>query len=211
MTERLANNATTTLAAPSAYMDSTLVVTSGAMFPSSGNFRILIDSELLLVTGVSGTTWTVTRGIESTSRASHSLGVTITQVLTAGGIAQVISESGGSTSPSVPLHWTHSNDGHTIAISASGQKQVVFVDLSGGSGLFYLPVSPLPSDGQEVQLVDNATSGSWGTYAPQIYCNYQIESPKLAGSFAVQQTAVAQNGGKWLLTWDGVTLRWHSS
>jgi hypothetical protein len=43
-------------------------------------------SELILVTNVSGTTWTVTRGAESTTPVAHTAGFTVTQVVTAGAL-----------------------------------------------------------------------------------------------------------------------------
>lgn len=52
------------------------------------NFRIRIDDELLSVTNVSGTTWTVTRGVESSVAASHSSAATIHIVATAEGVNQ---------------------------------------------------------------------------------------------------------------------------
>ena len=47
--------------------------------------------ELIAVTNVSGTTWTVTRGAESTTPVAHSAGFTIYQVVSAGGYAQLAS------------------------------------------------------------------------------------------------------------------------
>lgn len=78
-----ANNATTTLAASATSGATTISVASGTGFPSGGNFTILIDSEILLVTGVAGTTWTVSRGSEGTTAAAHNSGATVTHILTA--------------------------------------------------------------------------------------------------------------------------------
>lgn len=47
------------------------------------------NSELILVTNVSGTTWTVTRGAESTTPVSHATGFSISQVVTAGWLSTV--------------------------------------------------------------------------------------------------------------------------
>lgn len=50
----------------------TVVVSSAAGFPGSGNYDILVESERMTVTGGQGTTtWTVTRGVSGTSAASH--------------------------------------------------------------------------------------------------------------------------------------------
>lgn len=82
-TEQLANNISTTLSGSINNSVTALSLTSATGFPSSGNFRIFIDSEIMTVTARSGTTLTVTRGAEGTTAASHTSGATITVVLTA--------------------------------------------------------------------------------------------------------------------------------
>lgn len=82
-TEKFANDAQSTLTAAVAAGDTTLTVASAAAFPSSGNFRLLIDSEILLVTAVAGNTFTVSRGQEGTTAAAHANGAYVTHVLTA--------------------------------------------------------------------------------------------------------------------------------
>jgi hypothetical protein len=91
--EQFSNGAQTTLNGTIASNVSSLIVTSAALFPTTGNFRILIDSELMLVTGVSGTTFTVTRSIEGTVPSIHQNGAPVTEVLTAGGLAQTIADN----------------------------------------------------------------------------------------------------------------------
>lgn len=86
MAELFANDAASTLNGAINNSVTSLVVTSAALFPTTGNFRIKIDTELMLVTNVSGTTFTVTRGVEGTSAASHSNGVAITHVVTSGSL-----------------------------------------------------------------------------------------------------------------------------
>jgi hypothetical protein len=82
-TEKLANTAASTLNGSILANPGTLTVTSATPFPSAGNFRILIDSEILLVTAVAGAVFTVTGGQEGTTAASHSNGAAVTHVLTA--------------------------------------------------------------------------------------------------------------------------------
>ena len=88
--EQFANNAQSTLNGALDNSQLTLVVTSAASFPTQGNFRVLIDSEIMLVTGVSGSTFTVTRGAESTTPATHSNGATVTQVVTKAVMIQAV-------------------------------------------------------------------------------------------------------------------------
>jgi len=70
--EQYANNASTTLNGAIDNSTTTVVVTDASAFPSSGDFRIKIENELMLVTSVSSNTFTVTRGVEGTTAASHS-------------------------------------------------------------------------------------------------------------------------------------------
>lgn len=72
--------ATTTLsAAISSTTATTLTVASATGFPT-GNFTILIGTEQMTVIGVSGTTWTVIRGANGTTAATHSSGASVAQV-----------------------------------------------------------------------------------------------------------------------------------
>jgi hypothetical protein len=72
-----ANFASTTLAAAITTTDGTsITVTSEAGFPAV-DFIISIDTEVLLVTNVATTTWTVTRGYEGSTAATHLNGATI--------------------------------------------------------------------------------------------------------------------------------------
>lgn len=92
--EQFANTAATTLASAITSTSATSIsVSSATAFPSAGNFRILIGTELLLVTAVSGTTWTVARGQESTTAATAISGAAVTEVLTAGALAAFRSDS----------------------------------------------------------------------------------------------------------------------
>lgn len=109
MPEQYTNGAQTTLANAIGAGDTTLAVKASTSvgFPTSGNFRVLIDSELLLVTAVAGmddTTWTVTRAIERwagvQTGANHTAGATVTYVLT---VASLDLAAGGITVGSSPI------------------------------------------------------------------------------------------------------------
>ena len=60
----LSNDCFTTLAATIDNAQTAITVVNASPFPSSGNFHIRIDDEIMLVTGVSGNTWQVTRAYE---------------------------------------------------------------------------------------------------------------------------------------------------
>jgi hypothetical protein len=87
MTERFSNNAVTTLsAAITTTTAASCAVTDATAFPASGNFRIKIDGEILIVTAVAGNTFTVTRGAEGTTPATHASGATVIHLLTKGSL-----------------------------------------------------------------------------------------------------------------------------
>lgn len=105
MTERLANEAQSTLTAGIDDNDLTLTVAAASAFPNAGNFRLRVEDadddgnptgenvELMLATAVASSTFTVTRGIESTTAVAHAAGSVATHVLTAGGITQYVTEN----------------------------------------------------------------------------------------------------------------------
>jgi Tfp pilus assembly protein PilV len=70
-----ASSASTTLSGSLTASATTVAVTSAAGFPASAEFRVMVDSEILLVTDGAGTTsWTVTRGADGSAAATHSAG-----------------------------------------------------------------------------------------------------------------------------------------
>lgn len=91
MAENFANNYSTALDGAINNSQTTFDVLSVSGAPAV-NFRIKVENELMLVTGVSSLTFTVTRGIEGTTAASHADGTLVTHVLTAGAIAQRFNE-----------------------------------------------------------------------------------------------------------------------
>ncbi len=74
----------TTLSAAMGATDTSTSIASATDFPASGpnlDYIIQIDSEYIRVTGGQGTTtWTVTRGVNGSTAAAHSLGATVTSV-----------------------------------------------------------------------------------------------------------------------------------
>ncbi len=82
---KVKNRATSTLASGITDTDTTLTVATGdgSKFPSSGDFHITIEDEILKCTARSGDTLTVTRAQEGTSAASHDAGKTVSLNITA--------------------------------------------------------------------------------------------------------------------------------
>jgi hypothetical protein len=91
MTEKYVNTVQTTLAvAITSSAQSTITVSTTTGFPTTGQFRILVINELMLVTGVSGTTWAVSRAIEgSTAVSSAPIGSQVNAIFTAGALDQI--------------------------------------------------------------------------------------------------------------------------
>lgn len=87
--ERFVNDPGTSLSTGCSNSDATITVVSASGYPTSGDFRIKIDDELMIVTAVSGAVWTVTRGAESTTAVSHSGGAIVNHVVSAGSMAIV--------------------------------------------------------------------------------------------------------------------------
>jgi hypothetical protein len=69
---------TTTLSGNVTAAATSLGVSGATGFPASAEFRVKIGSELLLVSAVSGLTWTVKRGQDGTVPAAYSTGATVT-------------------------------------------------------------------------------------------------------------------------------------
>lgn len=103
--ELFANQAQTTVSsggttAPAAGTSQTWTVASSSGFPAASSaaspptfFRITdpnLSSEKILVTNVSGTTWTVTRGAEGTTPVAHASGFTVQNVLTAAALEELV-------------------------------------------------------------------------------------------------------------------------
>jgi len=92
-TENLTNNATTTLRVNCGPEDTAIYVAISTGFPAP-NFRVAVDGEILLVTAIDGTTWTVARGQETDNGGSlargHSAGATVAAVLTVAGLTNYV-------------------------------------------------------------------------------------------------------------------------
>jgi hypothetical protein len=94
----------TTLAAAITTTGATTITSNAAALAAlqGGQFRILIDTEYMLVTaGQSGTSWTVTRGVEGSTAATHLINASIYHIWTAvgllGAVAGVIIPSGDTS------------------------------------------------------------------------------------------------------------------
>lgn len=92
MTEQFANQARSALASAVSASAVSLSLTTTAHFPGSGTFRVVVDNEIMIVTAVSGVTYTVTRGAEGTVAASHAAGAEVVHVLTKASVEKFIEQ-----------------------------------------------------------------------------------------------------------------------
>jgi hypothetical protein len=170
-TETFTNQPSTTVTsggttAPVSGTSETWTVASSASFPTAATgttvFHVkdtsqVLAYELIAVTNVSGTTWTVTRGAEGTTPVQHSAGFTITQVVSAGWLGAITSVLGsGVTMYTAPLStlaaWSAVKDYVTGPPAAVAK---------GTDGLIYgAAISSGPSWGGAVNPVGNLT-GYW--------------------------------------------------
>lgn len=118
--ELYANGATTTLSSGINNFVTSLSVVSATGFPTqAGQFRIIIDSEIILVTLVSGTTFTIIRGAEGTTAASHSSGAIVTQILTAASVQRASQLSFGPGNLPIGRQLTAKVENHTVTSSGT--------------------------------------------------------------------------------------------
>jgi len=94
--EQFVNGAATTLSGSLTNSATSLTVASATGFPTSGNFRLVIGTEIIIAGAVSGTTFSsLTRGAEGTTAAAHANGDPVTCVLTAGSLLAVTAANTG--------------------------------------------------------------------------------------------------------------------
>lgn len=93
MTEQLQNFGSTTLNEALDDSETTVTVTDGSVLPSSGDYRVNCEDEIMLVTARTTNDLTVTRGAEGTAAVAHDDGTAIKAVLTADGLLAVIQEN----------------------------------------------------------------------------------------------------------------------
>lgn len=159
--EQLNNNAKTTLAESVTDADATSIrVTSAAGFPAEGQFAIVVGTskEIMLVTAVSGTTFTVARRQEGSAGTTHSSGAEVTHSITAGSLRRLVEqfiatttvtggESWSVSSGPVLIYYNFANkkwylvdaDSTTPKISERWAVATTACSVDGGTATAYLP------------------------------------------------------------------------
>jgi len=157
VTEVFANLATTTMNQGSTLASggTSLTVTSSSSFPSTGNFRIKIESEIILVTAVSSNTFTLVRGQEGTSAAAHVDGLAVTHVLTKGAIQAV--------QQARPVFTNTATTPYTMDSSGNPFDVLILHNKSGAVSY----VMPAPTAGRHIELLD--LTGAVNTLANNVF------------------------------------------
>lgn len=90
MAEQFTNLAHSTLVNDIIAAEASLVVADGSKFPTTGDFRVCIDSEIIIVGARTGNTLSsLTRGAEGTTAVGHTSGTDIAHVLTAASMTKI--------------------------------------------------------------------------------------------------------------------------
>ncbi len=147
------NNAVTTLAAPATSGATSLTVSSSSLFPAptGGNWFIatlehivsgvVTVNEIVQVTNVSGTTWTVVRGQEGTSAVAWLSGDTVALLPTAGGLQQFVQSNtafgSGTTTRVAYGAWV----GISGCVAATGFTNVGMTCVRTGAGNYTMTVT----------------------------------------------------------------------
>lgn len=91
--EQHKNDATTTLNGAIDSSVTTVTVTTGSVFPATGNFRVMVDSEIMICTARSTNDLTVIRGQDGTSAASHVDTSTISMIYSVEGLTRMFQDN----------------------------------------------------------------------------------------------------------------------
>jgi hypothetical protein len=91
--EQFKNDGQTTLNGSISDSVTSVVVTDGSVFPAGGDFRILIDDELMLCTARSTNTLTVARAQEGTTNVGHANAALVNHVVSQGGLQSYLRDN----------------------------------------------------------------------------------------------------------------------
>jgi hypothetical protein len=161
--ETFGNNDITTLASAAGPSDTIISVATVSGFPTDGQFRLLIDTELLLVTGydLGANQFQVTRGAEGSTAASHSMGAQVVCILTRGSLLTLKANIEATLGSGVEflIATPGSSQGSPVGNLNLGVAVSVLVNQTGGSAFWHLPDG---TDGIIHEIVLGAP-GSFGT------------------------------------------------
>ena len=160
--------------APAQGTQETWTVVSSSGFPSAspdavppGQFHVAdqaAPSEIIAVTDVSGVTWTVTRGAESTTPVSHGAGFTVYQVLTSGTLGQFYQAAGGTVITQLQPSGDTTGATDTAAINAIFGSTGQYARLAPGT--FYVDAPVVVTGGSTLEGAKGATTSVYDIAPP---------------------------------------------
>ena len=144
--EQISNEAKTTLNGAINSSVTTLTVDDKTDFPTDGNFRILIGSEIMKVESISGLVFTVVRGREGTVATAHSDGVQVTLIITSDAFKRHIADyvPFGNSEVRPKLNSLTDASGNTLTASSfnfENQGTATVTDLPLGGILLDAPIA----------------------------------------------------------------------
>jgi len=166
----------------------TLTPPTYAGWPATGQFRLKIDSEILLITNAATHPWPCTRGVEGTTAAGHAAGAVAYPPITAAALGQLIAvdQAGTLTATGREINF---QSGATV--SQVGAK--IQVDIGSGG---------------ELTAPDFKATGLTGATAVGRFVGATVSGAPASGTFAVGDFVIAQNGAVWICTVAGSPGTW---
>lgn len=160
--ERIENGAVTTLNGTINDSVTTVVASDASLLSLTPQFRIIIDSEIMLVTAVSGNSLTVARGAEGSTAAAHTDGAVLAQIITRDGIRRHQRDWNNALFDDTDGYPQQILDdtGATIArASFTWNNQGSAVDADNNSGSFLFTVDSTGAD--SVRLFERTLTAPW--------------------------------------------------
>lgn len=198
---------------------SSVAVASAASFPGSAllPFTIQLDNEQMSVTAISGNTFTVTRGINSTTVASHAAGVAVSQVGLASKqqVQYEVRNKVGAVVKAVTSLFTIATGsaiyGMVIQGSTTSSQNFVWIWAGALTGMSITDFTPAaPVSGADKQMVLKLALSTAGVLSASdglvIGPNGGAAIPKLVNGITSSVANIARHGAMTILS-DGTTPR----
>lgn len=145
--EQFVNDATTTLNGAINNVVTSITVTDGSVFPATGDVRLIIEDEIVLMTSRATNVLTVVRGVDGSAAASHVDTSSIKAIMTASQISQFVDDSWFGSTGRKPYRLL---DDSNVTLTSSS-----FTFLNQGTS----SVANDPFGGLTVTI--NETTGDW--------------------------------------------------
>lgn len=164
--EQHANLASTLLDGGIDASQTTVDVLSGAVFPSTGNFRVIVGSEVMLCTARSSNTLTVVRGVDGSSAASHSDAAPIAMIYTYQGITDLFQDTNWQVgyASALPVYGVFDDNG----VDLLDDSDFTWVNQGSAtvavSGLGLTMVLPTDAAATNVRMLARTPGGGSWTY-----------------------------------------------